>query len=296
MKRLWLYRSFSDSRTNLASTNKQSSVPGHKYKAGFRPLPLPLPFRCGYQHVDGLTTSVRASNIDLNSIWRLLMEIIACLLFFSSVAGFAPAQPQSPAPQFSANVVMWNKRGSPAHMKLFVGNKKSRLDRGQDLSGYHSVQSLIVDSEAHTVLLLIPDKKSYVESSKLAADFSHGASIFRPKDPSNPCAEWIELERKYNNLELRCRKLGDETLGGRRTEKWEGSATPAGGWGDIWFDPELRYVIKLWSYPRESALLRGYDLEQIELAPQPDSLFELPDGYVRMSLADFKSLDSATSR
>jgi hypothetical protein len=224
------------------------------------------------------------------------MKTIACLLFLVSLAESAPAQPQDPAPQFSADVVVWNKRGSPAHMKLFVGNKKARLDRQQDLSGYHSVQSLIVDSEAHSVFLLIPEKKSYVESTKLAADFSHGASIFRPKDLSNPCAEWIELERKYNNLALRCKKLGDETLNGRKTEKWEGSATPAGGWGDIWFDPELRYVIKLWSYPRDAALLRGYDLEQIELGQQPDSLFELPDGYVRMSLVDFMSFDSAKSR
>lgn len=224
------------------------------------------------------------------------MKTVACLLFLVSLAKFVPAQPQDPAPQFSADVVVWNKRGSPAHMKLFVGNKKARLDRQQDLSGYHSIQSLIVDSEAHSVFLLIPEKKSYVESTKLASDFSHGASIFRPKDPSNPCAEWIALERKYNNLALRCKKLGDETLNGRKTEKWEGSATPAGGWGDIWYDPELRYVIKLWSYPRDTALLQGYDLEQIELGPQMDSLFELPDGYARMSLVDFMSFDSAKSR
>lgn len=224
------------------------------------------------------------------------MKAIASLMFLAIVAEFAAGQSRKPAPQFSANVVVWNTRGSPAHMKLFVGNKKTRLNRGQDLSGYHSVQSLIVDSEAHSVILLIPEKKSYVESTKLAADFSHGASIFRPKDPSNPCAEWIELERKYNNLELRCRKVGYETLAGRKTEKWEGSATPAGGWGNIWFDPELRYVIKLWSYPRKAALLRGYDLEQIEEGQQPDGFFELPEGYVRMSLADFMSFDSGKSR
>jgi hypothetical protein len=73
---------------------------------------------------------------------------------------------------------------------------------------------------------------------------------------------------------------------GRKTEKWEGSATPAGGWGDIWYDPQLRFVIKLVSYPK-SALLEGYDLQEIKEAPQPYSLFDLPDDFVRMSLADF---------
>lgn len=222
------------------------------------------------------------------------MKIIACLSILAIVAAVAPGQTHEPTPQFSANVVVWNKSGSPAHMKLFVGTKKARLNREQDLSGYHSVQSLIVDSETHTVFLIVPEKKSYVESTKLAADLSHGASIFRPKDPTNPCAEWIELERKYNNLQLRCKKLGDETLGGRKTEKWEGSATPEGGWGNIWFDPQLRFIVKLWSYPRK-AFLRGYDLEQIEQRPQSDDLFDLPDGYVRMSFADFMSFDSGRS-
>lgn len=123
------------------------------------------------------------------------MKIIACLLFLAIVAELTAGELQKPAPQFSADVVVWNKRGSPAHMKLFVGNKKARLNREQDLSGYHSIQRLIVDSEANSVFLLVPEKKSYVESTKLAADFSHGASIFRPRDPSNPCAEWIELDR-----------------------------------------------------------------------------------------------------
>ena len=219
------------------------------------------------------------------------MRLVASFLFLAVMALFAPGQTQKAGPQFSAYVRVWNKRSSVAHMKMFVGNMRARLDRQPDLSGYHSVQSLIVDSEAHTVFLLIPEKKSYVESTKLAADFSHGASIFRPRDPSHPCAEWIELVRKNRNVELRCRKLGEEILNGRKTEKWEGSATPVGGWGRIWFDPELRFVVKLQSYP-QSALLEGYDLEEIEEGPQPDTLFERPGDYVRMSLADFVYFDS----
>jgi hypothetical protein len=219
------------------------------------------------------------------------MKSIASLLFLTLMALLAPRQEQKPGPQFSADVRAWNKRDSVAHMKIFVGNKKARLNRQQDLSGYHSVQSLIIDSEAHSVFLLVPEKKSYVESTELGADLSHGASIFRPRDPSNPCAEWIELVRKHFQVELRCRKIRDEILDGRQTEKWEGSATPEGGWGNIWYDPNLRVVIKLRSYPKR-ALLEGYDLEDIKEGPQADTLFELPDDYVRMSLSDLASFDS----
>ena len=69
------------------------------------------------------------------------------------------------------------------------------------------MQSLIIDSEAHSVFLLVPEKKSYVESTELAADLSLGASIFRPRDPSDPCAEWIELVRKHFEVELNWTEL-----------------------------------------------------------------------------------------
>lgn len=219
------------------------------------------------------------------------MKSIASLLLLNLMALLALRQEQKPGPQFSAYVRVWNNRDSVAHLKIFVGNKRARLNRQRDLSGYHSVQSLIVDSEAHSVFLLVPEKKSYVESTELAADISHGASIFRPRDSSNPCAEWIEMVRNHYQVELRCRKIRDEILDGRQTEKWEGSATPAGGWGNIWYDPKLRFVIKLRSYPKR-ALLEGYDLQEIQEGPQPDTLFELPDDYVRMSLADLVSFDS----
>jgi hypothetical protein len=219
------------------------------------------------------------------------MKLITSLVSLVITALLQPGQTHTTVPQFSADVRVWNKLSSVSHMKMFVGNKRARLDRQPDLSGYHSIQSLIVDSDAHSVFLLIPEKKSYVESTKLAADLSHGASIFRPRDPANPCAEWIEWVRKYHDVELRCRKLGEEMIDGRKTQKWEGSATPEGGWGNIWFDPELRFVIKLRSYPKKG-LLEGYDLQQIEEGPQPDTLFELPNDYVRMSLADFTSFDS----
>jgi hypothetical protein len=219
------------------------------------------------------------------------MKSIASLLFLTLMALLAPRQEPKPGPQFSADVRVWNKRDSVAHMKIFVGNKRARLNRQHDLSGYHSVQSLIIDSEAHSVFLLVPEKKSYVESTELAVDLSHGASIFRPRDPSNPCAEWIELVRKHFEVELRCRKIRDEILDGRKTENWEGSATPEGGWGNIWYDPKLHFVIKLRSYPKR-ANLEGYDLGEIQEGPQADALFDLPADYVRMSLADLVSFDS----
>src|SRR5258705_11360209 len=104
------------------------------------------------------------------------MKSIASLLFLTLMALVAPRQEQKPGPQFSADVRVWNKRDSVAHMKIFVGNKKARLNRQQDLFRYDSLQTLIIDSEAPSVFLLVPQKKSNVESTELDADLSQGTS------------------------------------------------------------------------------------------------------------------------
>src|ERR1700716_117719 len=92
------------------------------------------------------------------------MKLIVSFVFLAIMALLPPGQTHKATPQFSSYLRVWNKRSSVAHMKMFVGNTRTRLDRQPDLSGYQSIQSLIVDSEAHSVLLLIPEKKAMLRA------------------------------------------------------------------------------------------------------------------------------------
>ena len=47
------------------------------------------------------------------------MKSIASLLFLTLMALLAPRQEQKPGPQFYADVRVWNKRDTVAHMKIF---------------------------------------------------------------------------------------------------------------------------------------------------------------------------------
>jgi len=46
------------------------------------------------------------------------------------------------------------------------------------------------------------------------------------------------LVRKHRQLRIEVQKNSDEIVDGRQTEKWKDQATPAGGWGNIWYDPK----------------------------------------------------------
>ena len=74
--------------------------------------------------------------------------------------------------------------------------------------------------------------------------------------------------------------MGDETLHGRATERWEMKTTPPDGeskQSTQWYDPELQIAIR-------EELSGGYfrELRDIRVARQPDHLFTVPANYQRV--------------
>jgi len=77
------------------------------------------------------------------------------------------------------------------------------------------------------------------------------------------------------------RPLGEQTLDGRVTERWELKTTRSDEQAvqsTQWYDPELKIAIR-------EELPGGYfrELRNIRLGPQPDQLFMLPAGYRRIT-------------
>ena len=75
--------------------------------------------------------------------------------------------------------------------------------------------------------------------------------------------------------------MGDETLHGRATERWEMKNSQPDGesiTSTQWYDPELQIAIR-------EELSGGYfrELRDIRVAPQPDHLFTVPANYQRVT-------------
>ena len=104
--------------------------------------------------------------------------------------------------------------------------------------------------------------------------------------------QWIDIERGVplrqempNGQSMEQTMLGEETLSGRKVEKWEmtmaqGNQAPQRSYR--WFDPQLNMAVRE-EFPG------GYarEMRNIKIGPQDASLFQVPAGYKKMSPQQF---------
>ncbi len=167
------------------------------------------------------------------------------------------------AQQFSADLVRMKPEGA-VPSKVFVSGHKVRFEAG---SGKH-LSVIIADLKQRTGFMMFPEDKMYTMLQ--ARQISPSMPFFYSADPENACGPWETAVSKPGS----CTKVGDETIDGRATVKYSGTAGN-GDTGSAWVDRNLRFVIK-WEGQTGAAELRN-----IHEAPQSIMLFELPKDYQR---------------
>lgn len=100
---------------------------------------------------------------------------------------------------------------------------------------------------------------------------------------------WIDEQRGIPTRQfmpdgsiMEMRMLGPETVGGRKTEKWELTASSPDGKSSIsyqWYDPEINMNIR---EEGDNGFFR--ELRNVRTGKQPDTLFTVPAGYNEVSL------------
>lgn len=167
---------------------------------------------------------------------------------------------------FSADIVN-PKAPAPFQTKLFATKGKLRFQQ-QDRGG-HPSSIMLVDLAALTSVVLMPQQNLYVKQSRPQIP-GQGVAFFQPKDVANACVPW----QKMGELQGKCRNLGSEVVNGRNTVKYENLAADKTT-SYIWIDTQLHFPVK-WEGPVGSRELRD-----IQEAPQPAELFEIPPGYTK---------------
>ena len=106
---------------------------------------------------------------------------------------------------------------------------------------------------------------------------------------SGKMTSWLDKERRIpvrqimpdgSGMELAL--VGNETVSGRKTEKWEITAIGPDGNKQVsyqWFDPELKMNIR---EENSSGFVR--EMRNIRPGKQPDALFTVPPGYTEITL------------
>ncbi|PIU40978.1 MAG: hypothetical protein COS99_07895 [Candidatus Omnitrophica bacterium CG07_land_8_20_14_0_80_42_15] len=161
--------------------------------------------------------------------------------------------------EFSADMVTTTEAGT-FEGKIFVSNNKMRTEMPQAIS--------IVRFDKQITWVIMPEQKMYMEQT------------IDPKTVSS-AAEKVpgEIERTA---------LGDETVDGRSTTKYKVVYTAANTEETVlqWIDKETSIPIKVGS--EDGTWLTEY--RNLKVGPQPDSLFEMPEGYAKFNMPNMQDI------
>jgi hypothetical protein len=183
----------------------------------------------------------------------------SCIRFvLVSIAVFLTAAPALAA-DFSSDVAQTSKAGT-VNQKFFVSGEKLRMETASSVA--------IIRPDKNVMWMLMPHQKMYMEM---------------PIDPSKVPA----TSEKYQG-EIERTLIGKEDVDGRITDKYRIVSTNAGAKTIIfqWFSPDIGIPVK--TAAEDGSWTMEY--KNIKMGGQPDSLFEIPAGYNKMSM-EMPSMD-----
>jgi hypothetical protein len=186
------------------------------------------------------------------------------------LAGLAAAQTE-----FSGEIVNNdNQRTDRGPTKVYFGKDKMRFDSpgGKDPMGGGAV---IFDLATRGWVVLMPERHMYMEMPAQMMQKRGMYDFFRTGDVENACSDWLKMPQNQGGT---CHKIGNETVNGRSTVKYEGT-NAKGETGLVWLDPKLRFPVK-W----QGKDGKGGEMRNIQEGSQPSSLFEIPAGFQKFDM------------
>ena len=186
------------------------------------------------------------------------------LIAFLLVASFALAQTEFSADMFDS------QKGNNG--KIYFSKDKVRFESTN--KDPRSGGVVIINLATQTTTVLMNQQHMYMELSPQIASQRTAYDFFRTGDVEAACSDWMQLPRNKGGS---CRKIGNETVNGRSTVKYEGT-NAKGETGDVWLDPKLRFAVK-WEGKNAS-----WELRNIQEGSQPGSLFEIPAGFTKFDM------------
>lgn len=241
--------------------------------------------------------------------WPRGMLFASCLCF--AAVGVVAAQPNV---QFSAQTVQSSPDKTTRHAQIYVGDNQVRLEYQQD--DQQTVEIYDIKNQRALLLLpqqrsymerklpgggsrnpMLPPKETSpcallpeAQCKELGRETMYGRPVVKwelvitQDEQPLRSLHWVDAER---NMPLRqqypdgtrseMRLLGQETLNGRATERWEITTTRSDKESTSstqWYDPELNIAIR-------EELPGGFfrELRDIRVGAQPPQLFAVPAGF-----------------
>ena len=173
---------------------------------------------------------------------------LAILLVVSLFLFSSPAM----AIEFSADMFIQPKDEEPLKGKIYVKGDKVR----QEMTEEGEVQIMIIRPDKKVTWMIIPEDKTYLEMPYQAEDKTF--------------EEWTAEK------ESKAKLLGEETVSGLQSRKYE--SIEDGEKTYFWISKKFPFPVKV----EDAEVTMEY--RNIKEGSVPDSLFELPCGYEKMTM------------
>lgn len=186
-----------------------------------------------------------------------LTMLLALMLLVVNGCGKDEGDVQGVMPQeFSAKMITKTGKQKVA-MKIYMKPDKYRTDN--DMAG----SSTIIRKDLNKVWMIMKNQKSYMEMPEIKGDETQLA------------------EAKIKG-EVSRKKIGSETIDGHPATKYEISAKADGNESKVyqWWATDINFPIK--TEASDGSWITEY--RDINTGSQPDSLFEIPSGYKKITI------------
>jgi len=160
-----------------------------------------------------------------------------------------------------------------ASNKLFFSNNKMRIEN--ESSDVLRKEITIVRPDMHITWLILPDRKIYAE---------------QPFPGMVKLVVWPMSQKDIDDLKNGKTFIGNELVNGRSTKKYSSEVKIVGEGvrhNFVWIDDRTGWPIKSGGdYGTDFSL----ELKNFKEGVQPASLFELPDGYTKVSESELRKI------
>jgi hypothetical protein len=199
---------------------------------------------------------------------RFRVDLWAIALCFALSLSGGGASAESPAQEFSADIVTRDAAGSTlgTGARLYVANRKVRIETPEAPAGF-----FLIDGDAGTAFFVQPAQRVFMD----AKQSTRLTQIFVPIDRDDPCRQW---RAAANNVGMpgggdgwRCGRA-DAGVGQRGTVEYR-VVFPGHESSQRWIDPELEFPVKQRAADGTTTIL-----EHIRIEAQPATLFAVPPG------------------
>jgi hypothetical protein len=201
----------------------------------------------------------------MGNIWlRFLVAVI-------SAAGLTRAVAADNDVSFSADLVRVATDGHSDTIvgRLNVGDRWMRIATPEVATGF-----FIVATDASAAYYVKAEQRVFMD----AKQSSRLAQIFIPLDPENPCQQWLAMA-KLAGVEIgerwRCERISEGPDDGPSTFLYRLNSSPNEGYR-IWINRNLKFPKRIRSDDGTTM-----EIMNVEIAPQPASLFEVPADYMK---------------